>query len=204
MGCDIHMIVQVRKDGRWVTSEITPYRERNYEAFAMLADVRNRFGITPIAPQRGLPDDLDVREGEQLGDHSFSRLLLSELDPLGDYWRKSATLSGVVDVAGWLSFFASGRPREYSQGVSGACVVHVDQNTMRRIATEAVASGLSIGDWLVACRRAGAAHYTTVEWTETYRAAAVALWEWAWNLTLWCQGNDIERSDVRLVFGFDS
>lgn len=68
MGCDIHAIMQVRKNSNsvWVTSEVLPI-VRNYWLFAALANVRNGRGfagvetgkeIRPISEPRGLPSDI--------------------------------------------------------------------------------------------------------------------------------------------------
>lgn len=46
-----------------VTGLSAPFRERNYALFAVLAGVRNDFGITPIAQPRGLPPDCDLKGG---------------------------------------------------------------------------------------------------------------------------------------------
>ena len=92
MGTDIHMAAEVRKNGKWTLvrdkvfknswyepdpskqrdynrNEFTniPYDERNYNLFAMLADVRNGYGfagcvtgqrINPISAPKGYPEDL--------------------------------------------------------------------------------------------------------------------------------------------------
>lgn len=67
MGCDIHSVAQVLKDGQFVTvaTEIDG-DHRSYNTFAILADVRNGHGFAgirtgsgfiPIAERRGLPED---------------------------------------------------------------------------------------------------------------------------------------------------
>lgn len=85
MGCDIHLYVEKKVDGDWVTADKwTPdkcaesldalsvdyddsfYHGRNYQLFSILADVRNGSGFagcdtgdcfTPIAAPKGLPDN---------------------------------------------------------------------------------------------------------------------------------------------------
>lgn len=59
MGCDIHSIAQVFKDGKWQT-KIANVAEniRNYESFAVLANVRGT--LPPICDPKGLPEDLLV------------------------------------------------------------------------------------------------------------------------------------------------
>lgn len=81
MGCDIHDWAEVRQpDGRWakagavfpnpfyepqqkltqynVPYEDSPFSGRSYRLFAVLAGVRNDYGITPISPPRGVPHDV--------------------------------------------------------------------------------------------------------------------------------------------------
>ena len=97
------------------------YSERDYNVFAILADVRNG-GYEPISPPRGLPDDLSVELKEhldyveamtsedwekvdldedgawnyELGDHSFTCFTYEELlSPA--YWQKVIPSSGWVD-----------------------------------------------------------------------------------------------------------
>lgn len=62
MGCDIHMITQIRKDKKWKYIPETPetFNCRNYTAFAFLASVR---GYCPMGfMPKGLPDDLDQKQ----------------------------------------------------------------------------------------------------------------------------------------------
>ena len=68
MGTDIHSIAQVKRDGQWVTVAIgIAGDQRNYNTFAMLANVRNgrgfagcwtSTGFPVIHEPRGLPEDL--------------------------------------------------------------------------------------------------------------------------------------------------
>ena len=99
MGTDIHIAAEIFKDGRWRLADVDLPENRNYWAFAVLADVRNGYGfagidkgdpITPISEPRGLPDNmstelralLDRTEFDDgswfwLGAHSFSWVTLS-------------------------------------------------------------------------------------------------------------------------------
>lgn len=58
MGCDIHARIERRNDlghrAEWLDSG-DPDVGRNYEMFAVLAGVRNRTGVTPVAEPRGIP-----------------------------------------------------------------------------------------------------------------------------------------------------
>lgn len=71
MGCDIHLIVQARRDGVWEDIDPGPQIEDDYgdtfwepgyyPTFALLADVRNdpSWDITPISTPRGIPADFE-------------------------------------------------------------------------------------------------------------------------------------------------
>ncbi|MGV8026223.1 MAG: hypothetical protein AB2L18_06690 [Anaerolineaceae bacterium] len=67
MGTDIHLAAEYYKDGCWHLSNVELPNDRNYRAFAILANVRNgcTFAgfdtgdfIIPISDPRGLPDDM--------------------------------------------------------------------------------------------------------------------------------------------------
>lgn len=90
MGCDIHVRVEVRTNGKWQPTEYNmdtePFGWRSYSVFAWLAGVRNYSHITPISEPRGLPGDMsdEVRDWFGYGDewsdfHSLSHLTLAEL-----------------------------------------------------------------------------------------------------------------------------
>ena len=96
MGCDIHIITQIKKDGHWqyIPEKPESYDCRCYPVFAFLAQVRGccENGFMP----RGLPEDLgETRYGQWIdsnGDicydidfnysdwHSHSYLTLKEID----------------------------------------------------------------------------------------------------------------------------
>jgi hypothetical protein len=105
MGCDIHLYVERRENGAWITCDQWSkdegddyphvdyqksfYRGRNYDLFAIFADVRNGRGFAgcetgdgfvPICAPRGVPDDCcpEYRaavEGYGEDGHSHSWLL---------------------------------------------------------------------------------------------------------------------------------
>jgi len=104
MGTDIHIVAEFYKNDCWHLAELELTHDRNYRAFAILADVRNGYGfagfstgdvLTPISEPRGLPDDMSPElraklepktdaednavDGLYLGDHSFSWVTLKEL-----------------------------------------------------------------------------------------------------------------------------
>lgn len=59
MGCDIHAHGEVKINGVWHHYS-QPRIERWYGLFARMADVRNdpTYGIEPISPPRGIPEDI--------------------------------------------------------------------------------------------------------------------------------------------------
>lgn len=71
MGCDIHIWTEIKskETGKWEVSKqdvfpdgdtrktSSPFDRRSYGLFALLADVRNNAGLTPISEPKGLPDD---------------------------------------------------------------------------------------------------------------------------------------------------
>ena len=108
MGTDIHSLGQVKIHDRW-TGDIARVAGdmRNYDTFAILADIRNGFGVAGIktgegwpviSEPRGLPKDLQLlgensiecptcynaKEGFFLGDHSHSWNTLTELKKMAE------------------------------------------------------------------------------------------------------------------------
>ena len=63
MGCDIHMITQIKKDGGWqyVPERPKSLTERNYFNFSILAGVRNSFNTKGFVA-KGLPKDLIIKK----------------------------------------------------------------------------------------------------------------------------------------------
>lgn len=115
MGCDIHTIVEVKKENTWVGLEECPkeFCDRNYSLFAFLADVRNSFN-TKGFNTKGFPEDMSEqsRKLEEKWDsdmHSKSHLTLKELIEsdksdycsqkcriVGAFWQKFKELGGVL------------------------------------------------------------------------------------------------------------
>lgn len=77
---------------------IPPWRTRDYDMFACLADVRNNYGehITPISPPRGLPFDLSAAVAALGVEHTPSFLMLNEVDPdtNRNFWAKRRKRDG--------------------------------------------------------------------------------------------------------------
>lgn len=158
MGCDIHLYVETRgSDGRWVTADkwtadewaeedgaLTVdydqqfYNGRNYNLFAILADVRNGrgfagvktgAGFNAISEPKGVPDDAcpefkAYQERYGCDGHSHSYLTVEEI--IAFDWTQTTTLMGFVGLEEWARFASFGEPESYSGGVWGGLVTHHD------------------------------------------------------------------------------
>jgi len=175
MGCDIHLIVEKYNETtkRWElvgNAERDPddgyitmprvYRGRNYDLFAILANVRNGYGFggvptgegfVPIAEPRGVPDNASpefLTWVHQWGvdGHSHSWLLVQEL--LDCSWDRTTQCFGVVNVAQFLQWKAQDdylhkSPRDYCGAVFGPSIVHVDLQEMEAFASSLLQRGWS-------------------------------------------------------------
>lgn len=144
MGCDIHMYAEVRREKEWAKvgsvfkstwsdEEKTdhPYNGRNYELFAFLAGVRNRFDVEPIAEPRGYPEGISVEVKKELDDwdsdgHSASWFSLKELQDAN--WEYKFQHGGVVPSAVYeYCKEIQEPPKVYSQGIGGGNIQTVSE-----------------------------------------------------------------------------
>jgi hypothetical protein len=190
-------------EGRKVTKE--PYHERNYNVFAMLANVRNGVGFAgcdtgdgfaPLAEPRGLPDDTAIHDTENLeygddgyvwlGDHSFSYCTLAEA--LTYDYERTTKHRGYVTAQEYIAWraLAEKSPRSYSGDVWGPAVKKVSVEALERL----IAVGAPLGDT-----------YALVEWQDTYRESAGENW---FAFLDACKSIDPDPTKVRFVYGFDS
>lgn len=211
MGADIHMIVQVKEDSKW-KSLSKGYDDRNYNAFAILANVRNGYGFAGcvtstgfdfISEARGLPDDFNIENedhhsdvksdysdgGFWMGDHSFSWVTLQELIDVD--WDKRVVKFGVVSEKYYLELAEKNTdPEEWSGGVGGGKTITFE---------EAVYTEMKQGDTLPEDREI----YVRMKWYSTYKESVGSFYEFVKKmeeLSKKYSGVD----NVRLVFGFDS
>ncbi len=190
MGTDIHIAVEIYRDGGWHLVDVPVTEDRNYRAFALLANVRNGYGfagfstgeeLEPIDEPRGLPEDMspelraaleddsdeDVSaydsEGIWLGDEPYSWVTLRELL---DY-----NLDAPVIVSGYVTKEAAQRYRETGERPrSHAAAVFANRENFERL-----------------------------EWEEPIRESA-----WLIPQLIEEISGLGEPENVRLVFGFDS
>ena len=214
MGTDIHLNVEVRKYGtredhrgrsrlhfwnqihRKVT--VPSFREervidlgwgdgRNYDVFAMLADVRNGSGFAgvdtgegfvPISPPRGLPEDASseiYESGIDYG-HSHSWLTLRELLDLEDngYWDRTTRHRGVMVRSNFEKNVAAGIVKELVEGTGSDNAfetIPANRAVLTRAPVTSYAGGISGPD---------PRDLFAVEWEETYRKSA----SWLLNYTI--------------------
>lgn len=154
MGTDIHMTFEARRDGKWTNMDKFKvdedgymsnydnrlYSDRNYDLFAILANVRNGHGFAgvdtgdgfiPISEPRGAPDDMDETTSKWLeggaGDHSGSWLTVAEM--LAYDWTQKTVKRGIVgslsELARWKN---SGAPDGWSGSISGPGIGIIQMN----------------------------------------------------------------------------
>jgi len=226
MGCDIHIAIQRQEpDGTWrelpwqhvwqfegaapavkgVPVAPDCFRGRNYDLFAILANVRNGRGFAgietgsgwpSIAPDRGFPDGFDPdktlpaanypeRGNRYMGDHSFTWVSLDELKAF-PWDATEACQYGVVTAEEYEQLTVDhARPHSYCGAVSGAGIRTYDPDTYRLAKSKGALA---------------AKPYVRMGWPETAREATG---DWAGEVIPWLD-TLAEGKPLRLVLGFDS
>lgn len=240
MGCDIHAAIEVRKKGKWV-AELFPNRwagedwgegkgpeptlsasldfNRNYDAFAILANVRNGSGFAgvdtgdgfePISDQRGLPEDISEAAREQgcTGDHSDTYVTLKEL--LDCDWTRESLHRGWVNGVEFEKWDRMKRwspgPDSYAGGVSGGSVKHISEGEMRKLVDSVMkknAPEIPYAQRLKEVEKKYSSHYCQLQWSETYAEASGQLWK-KWMPIMLKLGREFGEENVRMVMNFDS
>jgi hypothetical protein len=178
------------------------YDNRNYDVFAILADVRNGHGFAgvetgegfnSISSGRGVPDDVSEDVEEKLGyDSHYHSVTYVTLRELVDYdWNQTTTHYGVVSESEFRVWQEKGKPSSWSGGVSGGMVVHLTNEEM---------DALINGEYT---REEGKTYYTRVSWEETYAESASDFYPRCVE-ELKKLSDRTDLSDVRIVMGFDS
>lgn len=239
MGCDIHLYVErLNDDLQW---EFVPapadakygewFGDRNYNLFAMLADVRNGRGfggvdtgnrVEPISAPRGIPADASARYKQEAG-----------YDPCCEEYRASdweRHKEGCNEINGWgddghsHSWFTARElhdvnwdqpithrgvvtPTQYrvlkEKGSPDAWSANVWGGNIQHVSNNEMETLISTGAVKTDDTKWGSStHYTQVEWTTTWRDAAGDNW-----FDFGKQLNALTRDDgrdVRIVFFFDN
>jgi hypothetical protein len=236
MGCDIHLYVEKLENGVWMPADqwvpdedderklSVPYGTgfydgRNYDLFAILANVRNGYGFAgcdtgdgfvPIAMPRGLPDGVTpvVKAESDYWDcdgHSHSWLTLAEI--LAYDWTQTTKQRGWVNGPEFEEWERLRKwdpePKSHCGGVSGGSIQHISSEEMARrvqVITESLGNGVpwcAVSDRLSQLLRDT---YCQVEWEIDYARCCQEFW---WNT--------IPRllrlgppEHTRLVFWFDN
>jgi hypothetical protein len=208
MGCDIHSIAQVRKNGKWTTVEVSPGDDhRDYDSFAVMANVRNGTGFAGIktgqgwpviTEPRGLPSDLKIineqytpgiKKGQEvwLGDHSHSWLVLSEIEDFMEKKLKGLKYqkTGVVDYETFQKIQKGEitEPNEWCGDISGPNITVISQ-------LEAL--------------NARKGTHVRIQWFTDAMDTLFTLRKTVERLREIAKTESPEPRDVRLVFGFDS
>jgi len=207
MGTNIEIYTEKKSNGTWMACDpIVPneyygwegepqfcrapiYDRRNYEVFALLAGVRNRYYIKSVAPLKGLPQDLSeevrreatewVREGRLC-----SYLTLAELQAF-DWHGQTFVRDVSLKPEEFVKFMRTGRAEQW----------HVYKDYDGRISNEEMCELIKSG------RATEAQVVTYVCWTETYAEPAKHFLETVMpKLEAMAQGN---QESVRIVFSFD-
>ena len=177
------------------------YDGRNYNLFAILANVRNGYGFAGIETgsgfnciqeDRGLPEDVSNEVETELDDeylHNIGYITLRELVEFD--WNQTTTHYGTVREEGYKQWKENGQPDSWSGAIRGPLIVELTNEEME---------GLLNGTY----KREPSREYTTrVEWKNTYAESVGDFY--TESLPMLQQRSDkTDGSDIRIVFGFDS
>lgn len=217
MGADIHGVIATypiktrvaTPQGIKITDlNLVTMLDRDYDSFAILADVRNEDDFNFISEPRGIPKwlkmgkngYLDDIENCWLGEHSFSWINLKEL--LDFDWSQEVTKQRVVpleEYARWSKDRAIRAkfniplvaPREYSSSVSGATVVIHDDSP-----------DLDMENLLGDVTKH---HYVRCSWVEKYFETTPLIWNKVIpQMLAQCKKDNTTYARTYFVFGFDS
>lgn len=233
MGTDIHMYVEVRKDGQWESADKWEeskysegrmtinwgdhlYDDRNYHLFAILADVRNGQGVAgldtgdrfnPISPPKGLPIDVTGLVSKDIWDHTFSWLTFTELMEYD--WTQVNTLRGIVHMKEYYQWNLWYRkqgygPDNYCAGISGPGIQIIEEEEADKI-LEAIREDYKHREDIInTIKELYDRTYVKTAWTVTYAQAVGGSWWIKAFAPLMKLANEYGPDNVRIVFGFDS
>lgn len=228
MGCDIHFYVEKKVDGKWqfqgklIDDEgyknfegPSFYEGRNYNLFAILANVRNGRGFAgiktgegfnPICDPRGVPDDASEEykslvESWDCDGHSHSHHTLRQL--LDYDWTQTTGLQGWCGMDEWEKWTRWSRsqgkgPDSYCGGVSGGSVQHISAEE-----ADAIFADVKWNEREEVAKQ-HVNKYALAVWSEPYYEAAGSFWSVTIPKLLAFAGGVDHVDDVRIVFFFDN
>lgn len=215
MGTDIHIRAEVRKNGKWELVDkpvfkschddkltVEPFDGRNYNLFAMLADVRNANEgdvdyIAPISEPKDWPQDMSEGLKKEWGcyiddDWIFAKSYLTLKEILDYDWNRTHRDVGFISRREYENSIMKGEhPSCWSGDVCGGTVVHVSEDDMRKIIREQIDSkGI---EFYCKCTFPG----------ETYAQTCCFFYEEVIPVLKSLIPEDGTSEDVRIIFGFD-
>ena len=207
MGTDIHARLRVKTyNNEWEYHEVPfEFDCRNYDFFAILANVRNGYGfggtaryadskpVKSFTDNRGLPEDLKKHEADgwdaiygDYGDHSFGYITLAELKRDIKLANQEVIRTGVVPLEVYRSLKSGKCPDEWSGWVSGNGIKIIKQDYVTDDLLEAE----------------GERVYVEMQWKDKpFKDKIKSLISWMSHYQTW---RDETGDDVQFVFGFDS
>jgi hypothetical protein len=252
MGTDIHLFVEKRVDGKWLscdkwTIDHDPYygpegykhvdwkesfySDRNYDVFAMLADVRNGSGFAgvdtgdgfnPIAYPKGYPNDMSPEVKaytDKYTEHTPTWISLKELLEYDWYQiTKHRGVVGIMEYYKWVKDGRKGEPYSSCGSISGPGVRHVSHFEMDEIIKNLPPNKIKELEDNAKDPKWGrhfdvdgkgedfnkrTEYYTSVSWEESYKDAAGNFYTKVIP-KLKAMNSSGNPEDIRLVFYFDS
>lgn len=235
MGADIHFYVEKKIDGKWqmhgtveredsgddgewmrVCNGFSDYR--CYNAFAILAGVRNGSGFAgiktgkgfnPISEPRGIPEDASD-EYKQIAaqwgvdGHSHSYHTLRQL--LDYDWMQETQLQDWTDVRVYLDWVMRGKqtsgPESYCGGVSGPDIKHLAEDEAAELVEQYRSLPWSDRKQFDFSKYAN--NYVLAKWQVNYAEASRYIWSDTVPRLLSLAGGLSGADDVRIVFFFDN
>lgn len=230
MGCDIHLYVEKKIDGKWQIqgkledADDEGYREfsgpsfydgRSYNLFAILADVRNGRGFAgvktgegfnPISEPRGVPDNASEEyrymvEQWDCDGHSHSYHTLRQL--LEYDWTQTSKLEGWLSMAEFEKW--SRWDREHGEGPESYCG-GVSGPHVKHISTQEAEALFESVPWpereSVVEKHANT--YVHAGWELPYHKCARHFWFETIPKLLALAESAEHFDDVRIVFFFDN
>lgn len=182
-----------------------PYRERNYNLFAVLANVRNGYGFAgtptgygfePIVLPRGIPKDASPEYKQKVaywngGGHSHSWLTLRELQEF-PWHNKHTIIYGIVPEERYLHRRTTGEEyTTYSGGIRGPRIITLPKHMYDAITKEKLDTLKAEGNII----------YVRDQWKESYKEAVDSRFFEQTIPSLQALG---KPDDVRIVFFFDN